>query len=74
MWRGTHIGPAGCGSGVVFGSWANTADWLRAMMEVWRPEGVARAMKELRDAPADAPFLTRVGEHLYRIEYEPPCA
>ena len=39
-WRGEHIGPAGTSSGVMFAAWEDAADWLRAMMEIWRPEGV----------------------------------
>lgn len=64
-WRGEHIGPAGTSSGVMFANWIDAADWVRAMMNIQSSPGLDREVVVFFE---DEPFMTRIGDHLYRIE------
>lgn len=67
MWTVDHSGPGGVLSRAHFPEWNAAANWLRAMMEVSRPDGVSAAMLRLRSATPDASFLASISGHRFSL-------
>lgn len=66
-WTATHIGTGGVHSVAEFPEWIPAANWLRAMMEVSRPEGVRAGMIGLAQAVPGTDFSFSVSKHRFEL-------
>lgn len=67
MWTVAHDGPGGILSRAHFPEWTAAANWLRAMMEAMRPDGISDTMQRLRGATPDTAFHAAVAGHRFSL-------
>ena len=66
-WAAMHQGPHGILSRAERDAWVEAANWLRAMMEVARPEGIEHGMRALAATAPGASFAFRTTGHSFEL-------
>ena len=66
MWLARHIHPHGM-TGFHTDEWEQAREWLRTMMRLTDPQGVANARTRLQQARRATPFRAHAGGDVFEI-------
>lgn len=66
MWTVTHASPDGITRRSHYPEWNAATNWLRCMMQTYRPE----ALVKLRAATPDAKFCSEVSGHSFSLDID----